>query len=145
MLRPKPGTYRLLNGWPAIGGPIAAGAQAIDSRLAAADWSSTKPQTPEQANYFRSLAPLLMHYRIGKDGRLHFWMADPYSCHCIFYGDQARYTRYMMIQRKDEWAAREARNSGAYAATTWARQVSGLPPYVGGGFGGVPARMTFPR
>jgi hypothetical protein len=119
-------------------------AKAIDSQLAAADWNSAKPQTPAQAKYLRSLAPLLMHYRIGKSGHLHFWMADPYNCHCIFYGDQTDYTRYMIIRHRDKWTAREARNSAAYAATKWARRVSGLPPYIGGGFGGVPPFLTFP-
>jgi hypothetical protein len=43
-----------------------------------------------------------MQYRIGNDGHLHFWMADPYNCHCVFYGNQTEYTRYQLNRRQDE-------------------------------------------
>jgi uncharacterized protein YceK len=119
-------------------------ARVIDSQLAAADWSAVKPQTPQQAQYLRSLAPLLMHDRIGDDGRLHFWMADPYNCDCMFYGNQAEYARYQIIRRHDESVALEERDSTDYAATKWSQRTSGLPWYIGGGFGGVPPHMMFP-
>jgi hypothetical protein len=109
-------------------------ARMIDSQLAAADWNVVKPRTAQQARYLRSLAPLLIHYRIGSDGHLHFWMADPYNCHCLFYGGQAAYIRYRIIQRKEKWTAREERDSAAYAATKWHRTACRVPPYRGGGF-----------
>lgn len=109
-------------------------ARVIDSQLAAADWTAAKPKTLQEAQYLSSLAPLLMHYRIGDDGRSYFWMADPYNCHCVFYGNQREYTRYQIIQRQDEMTAREERNGADYASTEWRHRACGVPPYMFGSF-----------
>lgn len=92
-------------------------AQRLDAMLAAADWNVTRADTPARQEYLDSLAPLELRYVVDQKGTFHFWIADPYSCHCVFTGDQAAYTRFAEIKQATDWAETEEQSANGFVAT----------------------------
>ncbi len=86
-------------------------ARTIDAMLAAADFNVTPANTPARKEDLEGIAPLELRYRIGQGGNFHFWLADPYGCHCVFDGDQAAYLRYAKIEQETDWAEIEERDA----------------------------------
>jgi hypothetical protein len=88
-------------------------AQHLDPMLSAAGFQMIPASTPEKAAQLKQLPPLKVNYYTGKDGKLRYWMADPYDCNCIFLGDEQAYQKYQdlrlqaKIARQEEEAAEE--------------------------------------
>jgi hypothetical protein len=81
----------------------------------------TKPaDTPERARQLRAMPPLKIVSQ-QKDGRIVYRYADPYSCECLYVGDQQAYTEYrrLALQKKIADERLEAAEAEESAAMDW--------------------------
>lgn len=72
-------------------------AQSTEQMLSAAGFVMIPAQTPEEVAHLNSLTPLKVEFSV-KDNKPLYWYADPYSCKCVFTGDQAAYENYEKIR-----------------------------------------------
>src|ERR1035437_2843869 len=63
--------------------------------------------TPELQKQLESLLPLQVQYYIGKPGNLHYWMADPYYCKCMYIGTEEAYQQYERLKLNEQFQAKE--------------------------------------
>jgi predicted small secreted protein len=96
--------------------PIEQQAKKVDAMMAAADFNVSPANSPAGKHYLENTAPLKLRYVIDPNGNFHFWLADPYHCHCVFYGDEAAYLRYAKIERDSTWAEKEEKDAEALVA-----------------------------
>jgi hypothetical protein len=96
--------------------PIEQQAKRVDAMMAAADFNVSSANGPAGKKYLDNTAPLKLRYVIDPDGHFHFWLADPYHCHCVFYGDEAAYIRYARLKRDNQWADQEEKDAEALVA-----------------------------
>jgi hypothetical protein len=81
----------------------AATAQNIEPMLEAAGFVKLPADTPERQQKLASLEPLKLNYYVGKTGKLHYWFADPGTCHCLFHGDDQAYQRYEQMKAQNRF------------------------------------------
>ena len=91
--------------------------------LVAAGFRSKLADTPEREQRLRALPPLKMVSQ-SKDGHLVYRYADPYSCDCLYVGDEQAYAEYKRLALKKQVAeerleAAEAEESGAMDWGLW--------------------------
>jgi hypothetical protein len=79
-------------------------AQHLDPMLSAAGFHMVQANTPSKIDKLKELPPLKMKYFPGKDGELHFWLADPYSCHCLYVGNEKAYQDYERLRLQSKIA-----------------------------------------
>ena len=88
-------------------------AQQMEPMLSAAGFTILSADTPEKQQHMASMPPLEVRYYVGKTGKLHYWMADPYYCRCVYIGSEQAYQRYEryrldeQFNQKQEQIARE--------------------------------------
>src|SRR5690348_13605593 len=73
-------------------------AQKIEPNLSAAGFTMLPADTPEREQKLSTLLPLQVQYYVGKTGKLHYWMADPYYCKCMYVGTEQAYQQYEKIK-----------------------------------------------
>jgi hypothetical protein len=83
-------------------------AQNLEPMLEAAGFVKLPADTPERQQQLASLEPFKLDYYVGKTGKLHYWMADPEVCHCLFHGDDQAYQRYEQMKAEGQFAAKES-------------------------------------
>ncbi len=66
----------------------------LEPMLSAAGFTMLPADTPERQEKLGTLLPLQVQYYIGKKGKLHYWMADPYYCKCMYLGSEQAYQQY---------------------------------------------------
>src|SRR5262249_9323702 len=80
-------------------------ARANGDLLVAAGFKTKLADSPERAQKLRAMPPLKLLSQ-SKDGQTVYRYADPYSCDCLYVGDQQAYTKYRSLalqkQRADE-------------------------------------------
>ena len=88
--------------------------------LVAAGFSSKPADTPEREQRLRALPPLKMVSQ-SKDGHLVYRYADPYSCDCLYVGDEQAYAEYKRLALKKQVAEErlEAAEAEESAAMDW--------------------------
>ena len=91
--------------------------------LVAAGFRSKLADTPEREQRLRALPPLKMVSQ-SKDGHLVYRYADPYSCDCLYVGDEQAYAEYKRLALKKQVAeerleAAEAEDSAAIDWSLW--------------------------
>jgi len=73
--------------------------------LVAAGFKKKLADSPERAQQLRAM-PALKIVSQSKDGHIVYGYADPYTCDCLYVGDQQAYAKYRSIalqkQRADE-------------------------------------------
>ena len=73
--------------------------------LVAAGFKTKQADSPERAQKLRAMPPLKLLSQ-SKDGQTLYRYADPYSCDCLYVGDQEAYAKYRSLalqkQRADE-------------------------------------------
>ena len=73
--------------------------------LIAAGFTRKLPDSPERAQQLRAMRPLKIVSQ-SKDGHIVYRYADPYTCDCLYVGDQQAYAKYRSLalqkQRADE-------------------------------------------
>jgi hypothetical protein len=83
------------------------------------------------------MLPLDVQYTVGRLGKMHYWMADPYSCKCMYVGSEQAYQKYEKLRMNEEFAEKEDRiaqeNLEARQVEEMDMQEEMFNPY--GGFG----------
>jgi hypothetical protein len=82
-------------------------AEQLEPMLAAAGFRMLPADTPERQKHLESLLPLQVLYYIGKTGNLHYYMADPYYCKCMYIGTEENYQQYEKLKLNQELVAKE--------------------------------------
>ena len=88
--------------------------------LAAAGFGAKPADTPERAQQLRAMPPLKIVSQ-SKDGHVVYRYADPYSCDCLYVGDEEAYQQYKRLALQKELAAErlEAAQAEESAALDW--------------------------
>ena len=76
--------------------------------LSAAGFRMLPADTPERQQKLDLLLPLKVQYSVGKTGDLHYWMADPYSCKCMYVGTEEDYQKYENLKLNQQFQEKEA-------------------------------------
>ncbi len=82
-------------------------AEQIEPMLSAAGFRMLPADTPERQKRLDSLLPLKVQYHVGKTGELHYWMADPYHCNCLYIGTEEDYQKYENLKLNEQFQAKE--------------------------------------
>ena len=82
-------------------------AQKIEPNLSAAGFTMLPADTPEREQKLSTLLPLQVQYYVGKTGKLHYWMADPYYCKCMYVGTEQAYQRYEKMKVNEQLVEKE--------------------------------------
>ena len=82
-------------------------AEQIEPVLTAAGFRMLPADTPEKQKHLDSLLPLQVEYYVGKTGNLHYYMADPYYCKCMYIGTEQNYQKYEQIKLNEQFQATE--------------------------------------
>ena len=90
----------------------------VEPILAAAGFQMLPADTPEKLAHLQKLPALKLTPRQHK-GQLQYAYADPYSCNCLYVGDEAAYQQYqrLAIQKNIADEQREAAMMNQDAAT----------------------------
>jgi hypothetical protein len=112
----------------------------MEPMLSAAGFVMLPADTPKREQQIANLPPLEISYYVGRTGKLHYWMADPQYCKCMYLGSEEAYQRYEQMQLQQNWAQKEnatARDevSAAQQEETDA-QIESFNPYGGLGWAG---------
>jgi hypothetical protein len=62
-------------------------------------FSPTCHDSATRQERLRTLEPLKIQYFV-HNGKPHYWFADPYSCHCVYVGNQENYARLKIKQKE---------------------------------------------
>ncbi|HKN01394.1 MAG TPA: hypothetical protein VJX23_12830 [Candidatus Binataceae bacterium] len=114
----------------------------MEPMLTAAGFVMLPADTPQRQQQIANLPPLQVSYYVGKTGKLHYWMADPNYCKCMYLGSEQAYQRYEQMSLQQKWAQNE--NQTAHADLEAAQeeqmdmQIEEFNPYGGLGWGGLP-------
>jgi len=82
-------------------------AEQIEPMLSAAGFRMLPADTPERQQQLESLLSLQVQYYIGKTGNLHYWMADPDYCKCMYIGTEEDYQKYEKLKLDEQFQAKE--------------------------------------
>jgi hypothetical protein len=105
--------------------------EVVGQRLLTAGFHAIPADTPEKKAHLETM-PKLLFSSVVRDGQRRYLLADPYSCHCLYVGDEAAYDRYTEIEIGRELSASEraeARQEAAVVAVD--REQRFLGPYDG--------------
>jgi hypothetical protein len=82
-------------------------AEQVEPMLSAAGFRMLPADTPERQKQLESLVPLSVNYYIGKTGNLHYYMADPDYCKCMYIGTEENYQQFEKLKLNQQYAAKE--------------------------------------
>ncbi|MGC2758609.1 hypothetical protein [Candidatus Binatus sp.] len=82
-------------------------AEQLEPMLAAAGFRMLPADTPERQQQLESLLPLQVLYYVGKTGTLHYYMADPSYCKCMYVGSEENYQQYEKMKLNQQLQAKE--------------------------------------
>jgi hypothetical protein len=78
----------------------------IEPMLSAAGFHIHPADAPQRQEELTSMTPLKVRYYV-RDGKLHYWFADPARCQCIYVGNEQNYQTYEQIKLQQQTAQRE--------------------------------------
>ncbi len=82
-------------------------AEQVEPMLSAAGFRMLPADTPERLQQLSSLVPLQVNYYVGKTGTLHYYMADPDYCKCMYIGTEQDYQQYQKMKLNQQFQAKE--------------------------------------
>jgi hypothetical protein len=82
-------------------------AEEVEPMLSAAGFRMLPADTQERQQQLASLVPLTVDYYIGKTGTLHYYMADPTFCKCMYVGTEENYQQYEKLKLNEQFQAKE--------------------------------------
>ncbi len=88
-------------------------AEQLEPMLAAAGFRMLPADTPERQQQLASLLPMQVLYYVGKTGKLHYYMADPSYCKCMYIGSEENYQQYEKMKLNQQFQAKEGEVSRA--------------------------------
>jgi hypothetical protein len=71
--------------------------------LAAAGFRMIPADTPEKLAHLKSMTPLTLVYSLKKE-KPRYWYADPYSCNCLYVGNETAYQKYQNLRIQSQIA-----------------------------------------
>jgi hypothetical protein len=81
-------------------------AQRVEPLLSAAGFHVLPADNPARQAKLQSLTPLKMRF-FPREGKMHYWYADPYFCHCIYSGNEQAYDAYQRIKLQQQMAKQD--------------------------------------
>jgi hypothetical protein len=106
-------------------------AQHLDPMLSAAGFQMIPASTAEKSAQLKQLPPLKVNYYAGKDGKLRYWMADPYDCNCILVGDEQAYQKYQDLRLQARLAREQEEATEEQAEAAQEMQMEMMDPFYG--------------
>lgn len=82
-------------------------AEQLEPMLSAAGFRMLPADTPERQQQLASLVPLDVNYYVGKTGTLHYYMADPDYCKCMYIGTEQDYQQFEKLKLNQQFEAKE--------------------------------------
>jgi len=82
-------------------------AEKIEPMLSAAGFRMLPADTAEREQHLELLLPLQVQYYVGKTGNLHYYMADPYYCKCMYIGTEEDYQKYQRLKLNEQFQVKE--------------------------------------
>jgi hypothetical protein len=82
-------------------------AEQVEPLLAAAGFRMLPADTPQRRQQLASLVPFDVNYYVGKTGTLHYYMADPDFCKCMYIGTEENYQQYERLKLNQQFQAKE--------------------------------------
>ena len=82
-------------------------AEQLEPMLSAAGFRMLPADTPEHQQQLQSLVPLQVNYYIGKTGKMHYYMAGPNYCKCMYIGSEQNYQKYEQLKLNQQLVAKE--------------------------------------
>ena len=82
-------------------------AEQLEPMLAAAGFRMLPADTPQRQQQLASLVPFDVNYYVGKTGTLHYYMADPAFCKCMYIGTEENYQQYEKLKLNQQFQAKE--------------------------------------
>ncbi|MFZ0660986.1 MAG: hypothetical protein WBE78_04485 [Candidatus Binataceae bacterium] len=83
----------------------------LEPMLAAAGFAMLPADTPQRQEQLSTLPPLTVSYYVGRKGKLHYWMADPQYCKCLYLGTEENYQKYEQMRLQQNWQQKENRDA----------------------------------
>ncbi len=77
--------------------------------LAAAGFAMLPADTAQRKQQLSTLPPLTLSYYVGHTGKMHYWMADPQFCNCLYLGSEEAYQKYERMRTRQHLAEQEHR------------------------------------
>ena len=95
-------------------------ARDTEDLLVSAGFTPKPADTPARAQQLRAMPPLKLVSQ-SKDGKVVYSYADPYSCDCLYLGDQQAYAEYkrLALQKQIADERLEAAEAEESAAMEW--------------------------
>lgn len=90
--------------------------------------------TPTKIQKLKSLQPLNVNYYLDKNDEPHYWLADPYECHCLYVGGQKAYQNYQNIRLRNRTAREEEEAAQENLEASQSMEMNMMTPF-GMGFG----------
>jgi hypothetical protein len=82
-------------------------AEQVEPMLSAAGFRMLPADTPQRQQQLASLVPFDVNYYVGKTGTLHYYMADPVYCKCMYIGTEENYQQYEKLKLNEQFQAKE--------------------------------------
>ncbi len=82
-------------------------AEQLEPMLTAAGFRMLPADTPQRQQQLASLVPLSVNYYVGRTGNLHYYMADPDYCKCMYIGTEENYQQYQKLKLNQQFEAKE--------------------------------------
>src|ERR1700674_3003406 len=82
-------------------------AEEVEPMLSAAGFRMLTADTPQRQQQLASLVPLDVDYYVAKTGTLHYYMADPVFCKCMYIGTEENYQQYEKLKLNEQFQAKE--------------------------------------
>jgi len=79
----------------------------MEPMLTASGFAMLPADTPERQQQIANLPPLEVSYYVGRTGKMHYWMADPEFCKCLYIGSEQAYDRYEQMSLNAKWEEKE--------------------------------------
>jgi hypothetical protein len=82
-------------------------AEQLEPMLAAAGFRMLPADTPERQQKLQTLVPFDVNYYVGRTGNLHYYMADPVYCKCMYIGSEENYQQFEKLKLNQQFQAKE--------------------------------------
>lgn len=85
-------------------------ANRIEPMLAASGFRAHPADTPAKQQSLQAMTPLKLQF-MPKDGKVHYWFADPVVCNCLYTGNQDAYARYEQLRIQQQALQQEQKTA----------------------------------
>jgi hypothetical protein len=76
-------------------------AMRIEPMLSAAGFHAAPADTPARKAQMQRMTPLEIRFT-PREGKMHYWFADPYHCRCVFSGNEEAYEAFERAREQNQ-------------------------------------------